>query len=78
MPNARVWITTPGAMAMAGLPRHLELRPIKIGELVNEQSDFVVFDEIETIIKWFDDTYAEEVVLTTCMVVIVVFLMILA
>ncbi|MEH1931659.1 hypothetical protein [Nostoc sp.] len=64
MPNARVWITTPGAMAMAGLPRHLELRPIKIGELVNEQSDFVVFDEIETIIKWFDDTYAEEVVLT--------------
>ncbi|QIR36230.1 hypothetical protein HCG51_05285 [Tolypothrix sp. PCC 7910] len=64
MPNARVWITTPGAMAMAGLPRHLELRPIKIGELINEQSDFVVFDEIETIIKWFDDTYAEEVVLT--------------
>jgi hypothetical protein len=64
MPNARVWITTPGAMAMAGLPRHLELRPIKIGELVNEQSDFVVFDEVETIIKWFDDTYAEEVVLT--------------
>lgn len=51
-------------MAMAGLPRHLELRPIKIGELVNEQSDFVVFDEVETVIKWFDDTYAEEVVLT--------------
>ncbi|MDZ8186638.1 MAG: hypothetical protein RMX96_17535 [Nostoc sp. ChiSLP02] len=64
MPNARIWITTPGAMAMAGLPRHLELRPLKIGELVNEQSDFVVFDEVETVIKWFDDTYAEEVVLT--------------
>ncbi|MBD2501559.1 pPIWI_RE_Z domain-containing protein [Anabaena azotica] len=64
MPNARVWITTPGAMAMAGLPRHLELRPMKIGELVYEQSDFVVFDEVETVIKWFDDTYAEEVVLT--------------
>ncbi|MEH2073574.1 MAG: hypothetical protein V7K57_04165 [Nostoc sp.] len=64
MPNARVWITTPGAMARAGLPPHLEPHRIKIGELVNEQSDFVVFDEVETVIKWFDDTYAEEVVLT--------------
>ncbi len=64
MPNARVWITTPGAMSMAGLPRHLELRPIKVGELVYEQSDIVVFDEVDTIIKWFDDVYAEEVILT--------------
>ncbi|BCL37118.1 hypothetical protein [Nostoc sp. MS1] len=64
MPNARVWITTPGAMAMAGLPRHLELRPIKIGELVYLHSDIVVFDEVDTVIKWFDDVYAEEVLLT--------------
>lgn len=64
LPNARVWITTPGAMSMAGLPRHLELRPIKVGELVYEQSDIVVFDEVDTIIKWFDDVYAEEVILT--------------
>ncbi|MFN6477044.1 hypothetical protein [Nostoc sp. DedQUE07] len=64
MPTARVWITTPGAMAMAGLPRHLELRPIKIGELVYLHSDIVVFDEVDTVIKWFDDVYAEEVLLT--------------
>ncbi|MBW4561867.1 MAG: hypothetical protein KME32_12075 [Mojavia pulchra JT2-VF2] len=64
MPAARVWITTPGAMAMAGLPRHLELRPLKIGELVYLHSDIVVFDEVDTVIKWFDDVYAEEVLLT--------------
>ena len=64
MPSSRVWITTPGAMSMAGLPRHLELRPIKIGELVNEQSNNVVFDEVDTIVNWFDGVYAEEVLLT--------------
>jgi hypothetical protein len=64
MPIARIWITTPGAMAMAGLPRHLELRRIKLGELVYEQSDIVIFDEADTIIKWFDDIYAEAVTLT--------------
>ncbi|MGB3653587.1 MAG: hypothetical protein WBA41_20560 [Rivularia sp. (in: cyanobacteria)] len=64
MPFARVWITTPGAMSMASLPRHLELRPIKLGELINEQSDIVVFDEVDTIINWFDNIYASEVLLT--------------
>lgn len=64
MPIARIWITTPGAMAMAGLPRHLELRRIKLGELVYEQSNIVIFDEADTIIKWFDDIYAEAVTLT--------------
>jgi len=64
MPKARVWITTPGAMAQAGMPYHYELRPIKIGELVYEQSDIVVFDEADTIIEWFDKAYAEQVTLT--------------
>jgi pPIWI RE three-gene island domain Z len=64
MPIARIWITTPGAMAMAGLPRHLELRRIKLGELVYEQSNIVIFDEADTVIKWFDDIYAETVMLT--------------
>lgn len=64
MPLARVWITTPGAMSMASLPRHLELRPIKLGELINEQSNIVVKDEIDTIINWFDNVYASEVLLT--------------
>ncbi len=64
MPKARVWITTPGAMAQGGMPYHYELRPIKIGELVYEQSDIVIFDEADTIIEWFDKTYAEQVTLT--------------
>lgn len=64
IPKARVWITTPGAMAQAGMPYHYELRPIKIGELVYEQSDIVVFDEADTIIEWFDKAYAEQVTLT--------------
>ncbi len=64
MPEAQVWITTPGAMAQGGMPYHYELRPIKIGELVYEQSDIVVFDEVDTIIEWFDKAYAEQVTLT--------------
>lgn len=64
MPKARVWITTAGAMAIGGMPYHYELRPIKIGELVYEQSDIVVFDEADTIIEWFDKVYAEQVTLT--------------
>ena len=64
MPQAKVWFTTPGAMAQGGMPYHYELRPIKMGELINEQSDIVVFDEVDAIIEWFDDTYAEQVTLT--------------
>ncbi len=64
MPKARVWITTPGAMSYGGMPYHYELRPIKIGELVYQQSDIVVFDEADTIIEWFDGVYAEQVTLT--------------
>lgn len=63
MPSARVWITTAGGMAMGGLPRHLDLRRIKLGELVYEHSSVVIFDEVDTIIKWFDDVYAETVTL---------------
>ena len=64
MPSARIWITTAGGMAMGGAPRHLELRRIKLGELVYEHSSIVIFDEVDTIIKWFDDVYAESVTLT--------------
>ncbi len=64
MPTARVWITTPGSMAQGGMPYHYELRPIRVGELVYEQSDIVVFDEADTIIEWFDKEYAEQVTLT--------------
>ena len=61
---ARIWITTPGAMALGSLPRHLESRSIHQGELVYEQSDIVVFDEADTVLQWFDNVYAEEVWLT--------------
>jgi Rad3-related DNA helicase len=64
MPKARVWITTPGTMAQAGMPTHYELRPFKMGELIYLQSDIVVFDEADTIIEWFDKVYAEQLTLT--------------
>ncbi len=64
MPKVRVWITTPLEMAYGGMPTHYELRPIKMGELVYEQSDIVVFDEADTIIESLDKVYAEQVTLT--------------
>ena len=63
LPAANIWITTPGGMAMGGLPRQLDLRPIKVGELVYEQSNIVVFDEVETVSQWFDNVYAQPITL---------------
>ena len=63
LPKSNIWITTPGAIAMAGLPLQLDLRPIKVGELVYEQSNIVVFDEIETVSQWFDGVYAKDITL---------------
>jgi hypothetical protein len=64
MPKARVWITTPGALSQASLPIHWDDRIAKIGELVYEQSDLVILDEVETIVDWFDKTYARTEPLT--------------
>jgi hypothetical protein len=64
MPTAKIWITTPGALSQSGVPHHLEDRRIKIGDLVYEQSDLVIFDEAETIVDWFDHVYAQNLVLT--------------
>ncbi len=64
MPDANLWITTPGALAQSAVPRHLENRKIKLGELVYEQSDLVIFDEAETVVDWFDRVYAHNQVLT--------------
>ncbi len=63
LPQSSIWITTPGAMAMARLPRQLEDRRIKVGELVYEQSNVVVLDEVETVVQWFDNAYAKMTVL---------------
>ncbi len=64
MTKARVWITTALGMAYGEMPNHYELRPIKVGELVYEQSDIVVFDEADTIIESLDKVYAEQLTLT--------------
>jgi hypothetical protein len=64
MPEANLWITTPGALSQSAVPRQLEARPIKIGDLVYEQSDLVIFDEAETIVDWFDRVYAQNLELT--------------
>jgi hypothetical protein len=64
MPAAQIWITTPGALSQSAVPRHLERRRIKFGDLVYEQSDLVIFDEAETIVDWFDRTYAHDFQLT--------------
>ncbi len=58
MPHASIWITTPGAMGSAGLPPQVEDRRIKVGELIYEQSDLVIFDEVDAHQAWFDDLYA--------------------
>lgn len=65
MPVARVWVTTPGALAQATLPLSLDRRILKLGDLVYEQSDLVILDEVETIVDWFDRTYARREVLTS-------------
>lgn len=64
MPTAQVWVTTPGAMSGGSLPLFLEDRPLKLGEFIHEHSDVVIFDEADTIIKWFDDQHAQELPLT--------------
>lgn len=64
MPDAKIWITTPGALTQSGVPRQLDARPIKMSELIYEQSDVVVFDEVETVMEWFDRTYTQRVDLT--------------
>lgn len=58
MPRAQLWVTTPGALSQAALPLHLDARIVKLGDLVYEQSDLVILDEVETIVDWFDRTFA--------------------
>lgn len=64
MPNAAIWVTTPGALAQASLPLQLDARIVTAGDLVYEQSDLVIFDEVETIVEWFDRTFAKREDLT--------------
>lgn len=61
MPDARIWITTPGALGAARVPLQADERRIRLGDLVYEQSDIVVFDEVDTVQEWFDNLLAPEV-----------------
>jgi len=64
MPQAQLWVTTPGALAQATMPLHLDERIITLGDLVYEQSDLVILDEVETIVDWYDRTFARREELT--------------
>lgn len=54
MPNARIWITTPGALSQANFPAQADPRRLKLWEVVYEQSDLVVFDEVDAVQHWYD------------------------
>lgn len=64
MSDAQIWITTPGAMGASTPPAQLEDRSIRLGDLIYDHSDIVVFDEVETVVEWFDRLYARETKLT--------------
>ena len=64
MSGACVWITTPGALGKATIPAQIEQRKVHLTEIIYEQSDLVIFDEADTVQEWFDNLFAEEVVLT--------------
>ncbi len=58
IPQARIWITTPGAMASSRLSVMIEERFVLLGEVIYQESDLVIFDEVETIQQWFDRVFA--------------------
>jgi hypothetical protein len=64
MPAARIWITTPGALGASSIPAQIEQRKVHLTEIVYEHSDLVIFDEADTVQEWFDNLFAEEVILT--------------
>src|SRR5581483_8618365 len=64
MPSACIWIITPGSLGKSGVPAQMEERKVSLTEIVYEQSDLVIFDEADTVQEWFDNLFAEEVVLT--------------
>lgn len=64
MPQARLWVTTPGALSQASLPLYFDNRVFTMGDLIYEQCDLVILDEVETIVDWYDRTFAKKEDLT--------------
>lgn len=57
--NACITITTPGAMAKSRIPSQIDSRGMTYGEFMYLHADIVIMDEVDTIIEWFDNVYAE-------------------
>jgi len=62
--TARIWITTPGSLSHSTLPSQLDQQGIPIYKLVYDQSDLVIFDEVDLVQNWFDNQFAAETKLT--------------
>jgi hypothetical protein len=60
IPDAMIWITTPGAMATSHLPIATNRRQMLLGEIIYHESDLVIFDEVDTVQQWFDNVYASD------------------
>src|SRR5437660_2291352 len=62
--TARIWITTPGSLSHSTVPVQLDQLSIPIYKLVYDQSDLVIFDEVDLVQNWFDNQFASETKLT--------------
>jgi hypothetical protein len=62
--TSRIWITTPGSLSHSTLPSQLDQQGIPIYKLVYDQSDLVIFDEVDLVQNWFDNQFAAETKLT--------------
>ena len=60
IPKARIWITTPGALAYSRLPVQMDSRRLTYAEMIYHYADLVVFDEIDADQEQFDAIYAPE------------------
>lgn len=56
--DATVLVTTPGAMSKSRILASFDARRLTYGEFLYLYTDAIVFDEVDTIVSWFDDEYA--------------------
>lgn len=58
LPEASIYVTTPGAIVKSRIPGQVDRRKPRYGESIYTEADFVVFDEADTVMQWFDNEYA--------------------
>jgi hypothetical protein len=58
LPSASIYVTTPGAIAKSGVPTQVDRRRLRYGEFIYMEADYVIFDEADTVMQWFDNEYA--------------------